>query len=241
VNEVSHSLDRIAASTERLLATAAVLTDAQVREPSLLPGWTRGHVLTHLARNADGLRNLLTWARTGIETPMYPSSEAREADIAAGAGRPAAELAADIAQSAAAFATEAACMPAEAWVTQVRALYGPPFPGRVVLDRRLGEVVIHHSDLDAGYTPDDWPEDFASDTLPWVAETFAGAEDTPRCLLVSDSPPQQQFLIGPDQAGQPKVIVHGQPGDLLAWLISRAGGSRLTVASGGALPELPAW
>ena len=70
MDEASHSLDRIAAATERLLATADALTGDQVREPSLLPGWTRGHVLTHVARNADGLRNLLIWARTGTEIPM---------------------------------------------------------------------------------------------------------------------------------------------------------------------------
>ena len=67
MNEVRHSLDRLAASTERLLASAAALSDAQLREPSPLPGWSRGHVLSHIARNADGLRNLLIWARTGIE------------------------------------------------------------------------------------------------------------------------------------------------------------------------------
>jgi len=81
---------RIAESTGRLLATAAELTDDQAREPSLLPGWSRGHVLTHLARNADGLRNLLIWARTGVVTPQYPSGQARDAAIEPGAGRPAA-------------------------------------------------------------------------------------------------------------------------------------------------------
>ncbi len=241
MNDASHSLDRLAAATDRLLATAAEITDAQVREPSLLPGWTRGHVLTHIARNADGLRNLLTWARTGTETPMYPSAAAREADIEAGAGRPAAELAADIAQSAAAFAAEAAGMPDEAWATEVRALYGPPFPGRAVLHRRLGEVVIHHSDLGAGYTPGDWPADFVSDALPGVADSFTRKPDAPRCRLVRDGAPPQEFLIGPAEAGEPKVIIRGQPGDLLAWLTGRADGSTLTVASGGTLPELPPW
>ena len=60
------------------MRTVAALTDSQARAPSLLPGWTRGHVVTHLARNADALRNLLTWARTGIPTPMYPSRQARD-------------------------------------------------------------------------------------------------------------------------------------------------------------------
>src|ERR1035441_5721059 len=54
-HEVSEWLDRLGAATARLLATSAGFTDAQVREPSLLPGWTRGHGLSHVARNADGL------------------------------------------------------------------------------------------------------------------------------------------------------------------------------------------
>src|SRR5947199_2888238 len=107
MNEVSHSLDRLAAATDRVLATATALSEAQAREPSLLPGWSRGHVLTHIARNADGMVNLLRWARTGTQTPMYASAESRAADIEAGAGRPAADLAADVRESAAALSAQA--------------------------------------------------------------------------------------------------------------------------------------
>jgi hypothetical protein len=68
-------LDQIVAASEHLLDTAAGFSDANVRGPSLLPGWSRGHVLTHLARNADDGRNLLVWARTGVETSEWgPSS-----------------------------------------------------------------------------------------------------------------------------------------------------------------------
>ncbi len=179
MNEASDSLDRLAVATGRLLATASTLSDAQVREPSLLPGWTRGHVLTHIARNADGMVNLLRWARTGAQIPMYASAQSRAADIGAGAGRPAADLATDVRESAGAFAAEAANMPGEAWTVQVRALYGPPFPAFVVLDRRLSEVEIHHVDLAAGYSPGDWPEDFIAEALPRVAESFAGRDDVP--------------------------------------------------------------
>ena len=83
-------------STEAVFTDIDGLTDDQAREPSLLPGWTRGHVLTHLARNADAMVNLLTWARTGDETPMYPSREQRNADIEAGSGRTASDLVADV-------------------------------------------------------------------------------------------------------------------------------------------------
>ena len=70
-------------ATSRLLASVRDIQD--VGAPSRLPGWTQGHVLTHIARNADGAVNLLTWARTGVVTPQYASWAAREADIEAGA------------------------------------------------------------------------------------------------------------------------------------------------------------
>ena len=68
-------------------AVGASLSDESVGEPSGLPGWTRGHVLTHLSRNADALVNLLTWARTGVPIPMYSSSDQRNSDIEAGSRR----------------------------------------------------------------------------------------------------------------------------------------------------------
>jgi maleylpyruvate isomerase len=240
MDEVSHSLGRLAAATTRLLATATALSDTQARELSLLPGWSRGHVLTHIARNADGLGNLLRWARTGTETPMYASAESRSADIGAGAGRPAADLATDVRESAAAFAAEAAEMPNDAWAVQVRALNGPPLPAIGVLDRRLSEVEIHHVDLAAGYSPGDWPEDFIAEALPRVAGSFAERQDTPHCLVRPDDS-TRSLSIGLAQSGIPTVIVHGQPGDLLAWLTGRGDGTTLTVADGITLPELPPW
>ena len=100
----------------RLLATATGRSaTTQAREPSLLPGWSRGHVLTHIARNADGLGNLLRWARPAPRPRCTPVPRAAATDIEAGAGRPAADLAADMRESAAAFAAEAAELPDEAW------------------------------------------------------------------------------------------------------------------------------
>src|SRR5215472_12575594 len=241
MNEVSHSLDRLAAATDRLVVTANAVSDAQAREPSLLPGWSRGHVLTHIARNADGLGNLLRWARTGTETPMYASAESRSADIEAGAGRPAADLAADVRESAAAFAAEAASMPEDAWTAQVRALNGPPFAALGVLDRRLSEVEIHHVDLAAGYAPSDWPADFVADALHRVADSFTGRDDAPCCLVWAESAPHG-YRIGPAGTTSPPVVVRGQPADLLAWLLGRGSGAGLQVSGqADGPPVLPAW
>ncbi|MFI9324466.1 maleylpyruvate isomerase N-terminal domain-containing protein [Kitasatospora aureofaciens] len=75
------------AATGLLLRTAARLCDAGVRAPSLLPGWSRGHVLTHLARNADGGRRLPSWARTGVRTPLPGPGGAGRADRGGGRAR----------------------------------------------------------------------------------------------------------------------------------------------------------
>jgi maleylpyruvate isomerase len=239
-HEVSESLASLGAATDRLLATSATLTDAQVREPSLLPGWTRGHVLSHIARNADGLGNLLRWAHTGTQMPMYASAQAREADIEAGAGRDAAELAADVRDSAAAFAERAASLSAEAWMVPVRALRGGPFPAYGILERRRSEVEIHHVDLGAGYAPGDWPEDFVTECLPRVADSFSGRPDAPACLIWGDDS-GHEYRVGSPEPGTPPVIVHGPDRDLLAWLLGRGSGAGLRIEVGPALPALPAW
>jgi maleylpyruvate isomerase len=176
-------LDRIAVASERLLATAAGFSDPDVRALSLLPGWSRGHVLTHVARNADGGSHLLVWARTGVPTPEYPSTEARAEQIEAGADRSAAALLADVRDSADRFAAEYARMPAAAWQHVVRWTGGQEHPVLRVADSRLAEVLVHHVDLDADYTPADWPEDFTADALPSVVAAFAARSDAPAMRL----------------------------------------------------------
>ena len=243
---------RIGAATGRLSASAARLTDAEAREPSLLPGWSRGHVLTHLARNADGLRNLLIWARTGVETPQYPSGQAREAGIEAGAGRAAAVLAEDLEQSAAAFAAEAATLPPAAWEVLVRGRNGPEHPAWFTLLRRLTEVEIHHVDLGTGYAPPDWPAAFVADGLERVTGQFAGDDDVPSCVI-EVAGTGQRFVLGPTSADG-GVTVAGPGCWLLAWLTGRDAGTALSVSTGpggtgqepaadrgGLPPKLPKW
>lgn len=244
-SEISVSLADIEAATDRLTAAIAALTDAQAAGPSLLPRWTRGHVLTHLARNADGMANVLRWARTGTQTPMYASPASRDADIEAGAGRPAGVLAADVRESAAVFAREASLVPDGAWTVLVRRTPGgEQFPAGAVLLRRLGEVEIHHADLGLGYGYRDWPEEFVAAYLPRVASSWAGRLDAPACLI-SPAGTDDRLPVGPvPTAGPPPAcpVIRGPAADLLAWLLGRARGGALSAGPGGApLPVLPPW
>jgi len=154
--------DQIDQATQRLLDTARVITEPDLREPSLLPGWTRAHILAHLARDADAMRNLLVGVRSGQDRPAYASAQARQAGIEHGAGLQADELIADLASSAMALRTVARQLPGEGWQVPVRILDSAPFPAAGLLTRRLVEVELHHCDLGAGYRPADWPAAFAA-------------------------------------------------------------------------------
>jgi maleylpyruvate isomerase len=158
--------DQIDHATQRLLGTARVIPEPDLRGPSLLPGWTRAHVLTHLARNADAMRNLLIGARSGQERRAYASGQEREADIEQGAGRSAKDLAEDVASSAMALRTVMIGLPGDAWQFPVRVPDSGPFPAEQLLTRRLVEVELHHCDLDSGYGPADWPDAFVTMDLP---------------------------------------------------------------------------
>ena len=158
--------DQVDGATQRLLDDARTLSEADLRAPSLLPGWTRAHVLAHVARNADAMRNLLVGARSGEDHPAYASAEAREAGIEQGAGLRAGDLMADLADSAMALRTVARQLPDEAWQFQVRMLDSASFPAAGLLTRRLVEVELHHCDLGTGYGPADWPPAFAVMDLP---------------------------------------------------------------------------
>jgi len=154
--------DQIDHATQRLLGTARRLSGPELREPSLLPGWTRAHVIAHLARGADAMRNLLVGARAGQDRPAYVSTEARAAGIEHGAGLGAKELMADLADSAMALRTIYKQLPDGAWRFPVRVLDSQRFPAAQLLTRRLVEVELHHCDLGAGYGPADWPAAFAA-------------------------------------------------------------------------------
>src|SRR5205814_9509962 len=135
-------------ATARLLATAATL-DGDPTAPSLLPGWSRGHVLTHVARNADGLANLLTWAHTGVVTPQYANREQRDAEINAGARRDWDALIADIRESAERFARIAEQLSPAEWAVHLDTAPGQRTEVALIPWRRLREVEVLPVDLDA--------------------------------------------------------------------------------------------
>ena len=154
--------DELDTATQRLIDEARIMTSSDLREPSLLPGWSRAHVLSHLARGADAMRNLLAGARAGQDRPAYVSRQARDADIDSGAAADAKDLVDDLVGSAMALRTVARQLPDIAWRYQVHVPGSPRFPASQLLARRLAEVELHHCDLGVGYGHDQWSAVFAA-------------------------------------------------------------------------------
>jgi maleylpyruvate isomerase len=230
--------DRISAiqavedATAHLLRTIDGLTDEQARGDSLLRGWTRGHVLTHIARNADALINLTVWARTGIRTPMYPSREVRAETIQAQSGRPAAELAVDIVESHERLMIAVNDMTDDDWAKT----YGDPDrvrPATYILTMRRTEVEVHHVDLGLDYTLAHWPEDFVEDLLEETVEDMTSRGTAPGFTMVGNDD-EGRWTVG--SGGQ---TITGPPPALLGWLIGRTDG--IGVHSDEPLPTLEPW
>ncbi|WP_067531892.1 maleylpyruvate isomerase family mycothiol-dependent enzyme [Nocardia crassostreae] len=227
---LTRQLDTVATATGRLLDTVTKLSDTDLVEPSLLPGWTRGHVLAHLSRNADSLVNLLLWARTGIETPQYASAFLRNADIEAGAPRPLREQLDDLTASAERWLALARVMPQDRWEAVVRNRQGGEIPATRVVWMRMLEVEIHHVDLNFGYTQQDWPAEFVARLLPQSVADQAAEGATGFTVTATDTGYTETL-------GTPATTVSGPATALAAWLIGRTPGTDLT----GDLPDLAAW
>ncbi|MFF4395620.1 maleylpyruvate isomerase family mycothiol-dependent enzyme [Streptomyces sp. NPDC001480] len=214
-------------ATERLLTAAARLDNAAVTEPSRLPGWTRGHILAHLARNADALVNVLEGR------PMYESATARDADIERDAPRPLDVQLADLRATAGRF-QETGAAPAD-WSRTVELRNGVTDSAARVPFRRWIEVELHHVDLGIGYELEDVPAEFAEREIDFLAERFDGHKDVPSTGLRTDD--GRTWTTGGGAEGGP-VVVEGTAAGLLGWLAGRRDGSGLAV-KGGALPSLP--
>ncbi|MEU6260620.1 maleylpyruvate isomerase family mycothiol-dependent enzyme [Streptomyces sp. NPDC047043] len=221
-----HDLASVRDATDRLLTAAAKLDNASVAEPSRLPGWTRGHVLAHLARNAEALVNVLEGR------PMYVSGEARDSDIERDAPRSLDVQLADVRDSAARFQATGTA-PAD-WSRTVELRNGVTDSASRVPFRRWAEVELHHVDLGIGYELEDLPAEFTEREIDFLAARFSGHPDVPPTRLTDGT---RAWRTG-REATEPEIAVTGSAPELLGWLAGRRDGSGLSVA-GGSLPALP--
>lgn len=189
------------AAHRRLLATLEGLDDPTGARPSRLPGWTVGHVLTHLARNADSHRRVVEAACRGEVADRYPGGPAqREGDIEAGAGRPMAEMVADVAATIAALEAAWAAAPDEVWAASGRTM-GVPEPLAGLPFKRWREVEVHHVDLGLAFDVDDWSDGYVrrelvEATRKWRNTHAMGLTELPLGALALPPRLRLAWLIG---------------------------------------------
>lgn len=226
----------VRAATERLDGYVAELDDKRMREPSLLPGWTRAHVVTHLARNADGLVNLLTWARTGIEHPMYASNADRDADIEEGAARMAQLLHEDLRAASDRFAVACERLSDSQWSAGVAARTPALFPAANIPSMRLFEVWVHLVDLNVGFAFEDIPAEKMEAAVTSAVSRHLNRPEGPSVhlrVILPDGEERVWDLVGGTHVHE----VSGEAAPVIAWLTGRGDGAELA----GDVPVLPPW
>ena len=223
----------------------AAVPDPDLDGPSALPGWNRRTLLAHVARNAEALARLLSWARTGVETPMYADAAQRAREIEISSRQPADDLRADVRRTATALGEAAARLSAGQWQAAVRSARGREIPAAEVPWMRCREVWLHGLDLSAGAVPGDIPEAFAEVLVDDVAEFMSAQPALPATEIVSSSDDRRWRVGGADHAAGPEDLtrrppeVRGDPRTLALWLTGRGYDRRALSAED--LPPLPGW
>jgi maleylpyruvate isomerase len=221
------------ASSNALTRTVDALAPDDYAAPSLLPGWSRAHVVAHVALAGLALAGVVEGAVRGRVVAMYESDEQRDADIEELAGAGPSVLRERYLESVTAFADAVQQMEEEHWSGRILRLPGgPAWPIVTLVPTRRREVEVHHADLGAGYDPADWPEDFVVELLDVVTVDHAGSG--PFLLRATDL--GREWTVG--EGSGPSVT--GTGAALGWWLTGRGGGEGL-VTDAEALPELGAW
>jgi maleylpyruvate isomerase len=229
-------MEPIEAAHQRLLAALAELTDGQVGQPSLLPGWTVGHTLSHIALNAEAFVRVAKGLAVGeVGSSMYPTSESRDEAIEAGAHRSAAEIVAHCQASNAEFVAIWATLTAEQLAGQANRTPGTPtFPATNIPLARLREIEVHGSDTGLPtLTIADWSSAYVDLDLPLQLATvstrlgrgFAAVDET-----------GVTHQSGDCTGIEPLSCTRNQ---LLAWTLNRAQPAGFPTISGWQAPPPP--
>ncbi len=226
----------LAEATQRLVRTVDGLDDEQLAAPSGLPDWTRGHVVAHLALNAEGMAGVLASRIEGQPRSMYASDEARAGDIEKLAAADRTVLRDRFMAGTTMVSDAIDRMPDEFWTESFERTPG----GRVIRyaaipGMRLREVEIHHVDLDAGFAPSGWSDAFSAHLIGAMVKRNP-SEESFRVLATDLA---RTWVIG-DDPGETGTTVAGRAGDLGWWLTGRKPAGTLT-SSTGDLPPVKAW
>lgn len=241
-HEITTTLSWMREGEAFLRATVDRVPDEEFAAPSGLPGWTRAHVVGHVARNAEALFRLSEWARTGIETPMYEGHEQRTAEIEASARQAPASLRQDLVTTAHELDEALQQLDATTWQTPVRSARGRQIPAVEIPWIRVREVWLHAIDLAAEANPTDLPHGLVDVLLDDVTGTLPTRDNCP-ALVLKPNDRDDSWQLGAANDNTP--IVTGMNATILSWLVGRDNGSDLAVRNQAGwaqhLPKVPKW
>lgn len=225
-------LERLGESTRQLLHTVAGMPTTEWAAPSLLPDWSRAHVVAHLVLNAEGMAGAVEGVLHDEPVPMYTSQEDRDADIETLAGEPAGRVRERLEGASARLGAALSALTPDLFTESFeRVSGGPRWPVAEVSAARRREVEIHHADLGLDYTCAQWPTDFGVEVLDRLVADRAG--QGPFTVEARDLARHWQ-VGGPDGP-----VVSGRACELAWWLLGRGGESALRCDT--ELPVLGAW
>lgn len=227
--------DHLAQAGQRLVRTVDGLTEDDGRADSLLPGWTRAHVIAHLALNGEALAGVLRGVVEGEPVPMYESDERRDADIEELAAAPATELRERLLASVGDFPEVVQSVPDDAWTGRFdRTPGGRSLPLDAIPLMRVREIEIHHVDLGTGYSVSEWAPGFAETVIDGMVKRL----DPDPGFVVAPEDASRTWTVG--VVGDDPAVVSGPVAELAWWLTGRPPSERVT-CSRGELPTVGAW
>ena len=257
----SQLLSNMEAAASDFRGRIASLTDADVRAPSRLPGWSRGHVLAHVAGVAGAMARQLEYAARGETIDLYEGgSDGRNRAIEEGSVRSADRLRGELDDALDRALSAFRNLGDADWTAPIS------YRGGVVRDGGLAlwrELVIHGTDLGTGGEADAWSPQFCEHLFGFLsARVPAGMRlrvqpfgMAPRVL--SANPESALSPASPSENGPSvnsawikttsinTISVNGMATDIAAWLAGRTpnlGSLRAEAAADGVdLPKLLPW
>lgn len=198
---IDRCVETCAEAHQKLLAISDGLSDAELRAPSKLPGWTRGHLLNHLRRNAVAFTGMCAAAMAGEQGTQYPGGmEQRNREIEDGAADPASVLVANL--RTAIYELEAAWFRGDGtmWTGSGALASGAVVPMSEVPFRRMREVIVHTTDLDVGFGWQEWPDlyvrmELDRQKMAWAASHPMGLTQIPAAAMALPEKQRVAWLI----------------------------------------------
>ncbi|WP_349827006.1 maleylpyruvate isomerase family mycothiol-dependent enzyme [Brevibacterium litoralis] len=219
------------------------LSPAAVEQASPLPGWSRKHLVLHMLFNGEAMLRLIDWAKTGVENPMYPSREWRDAQIEEAhshtSARDAIAMSDEIVEE---ITEELATMTEEAWNRPLRTHRGP-ITAEWIPWMRGREAWVHSLDLGIGMSALDFPTEVLDRMLTDIAGEWDRRDETVAYdITLTDRPEVGVWHLrtGSADVDTPATdTVEGPAGAVFAHLSGRGWPGSLDEPSG--LPTPPAW